>query len=399
MSIRLVKAIQGSVDGQGVVQDGIWRIRTHEVPDRFTRLRNGAQSLQDLLHKYSFRDRVGCAFSALGAHAHEATARSNLSASNIEFGRSLRLRSQKMRRLYAEHLPGFATVPCEHIVRVKGVPQRTHDSGLCWWGSLLYGVCTAPEVKRLFAHAMERSDLKEAKLFRRALDTALEEPVVAKSLHDTLHHGFGIGDKPGISPAEEGQNGFTQLAMIAKVFDIPMITLSGPQLHDISSETLTSEHTTMKGCRAPESGEVGLLGVRIVRARWKPETTLSYGGSTWKLQFGFLGSEFCHHQTCLVRICDGWAFYDSDGCRMKIGPLVWKSHGNKWWEDLLFVMPFSNETEKTRFCDFSPHNRHAMQIFRELYTAHGAHDPTAGVDLTKQKDLLLNVDWVYTKIG
>jgi len=51
-------------DKYGVCRDGLWRIRTPGLPDRWLRLWGGRQSLLNLLQRYTFMDASGCAYSA-----------------------------------------------------------------------------------------------------------------------------------------------------------------------------------------------------------------------------------------------------------------------------------------------------------------------------------------------
>tara|TARA_B100000683_G_C12371264_1_gene507272 strand:- start:265 stop:978 length:714 start_codon:yes stop_codon:yes gene_type:complete len=232
-------------------------------------------------------------------------------------------------------------------------------------------------------------------MFGRAIPNMLASPKLAHDVHRELFRSFGFGDNPSSRPEDEGQNGFVQFAMLCSRFGIPLTTLIAPSMKDASSVDLSSEWTTVPPPQRSTRARPGLLGVRVGRTAWKPPLKLRHEGVTYLAQGCFLGSEFCSHQTALAMpgCADTLSFYDSDATALGIGPLTW-GVSPSWWEDFEFVLPFSNETQRTRFCDFSPHNRHAMAVIRDTFRAHGEARPVDG-SLQGKEDRLVNCDWVY----
>lgn len=400
MSLRLVYPLDRSVDGHGVCKDGIWRIRTSGTPDRFLRLYKGSESVRNLLHKYSFRDKRGCSYTRKHTAALE-TAQDNAKRVGAHLSsrtthRLRTLRPQAVRRLFARSLPnGKPAVPCFETFRTIGLPQRTVGSGVCWWGSVLWVVRVPPKMRALVDAAVATCPSPVAHELRERLPKVFDEPREARMLHDRLHALHNIGDKPGIPETEEGQNGYTQMCMIAKVIGLRGITLEAPEMNDITDYPLVSKFVDMGPLERPDGSGAAFLGVRVGRAPWRPKLTLEHDGREWELQGCFLGSEFCGHQTAIARACPGtWAHYDSDACRLGIGPYSWQSSDQDWWTTLEHVMAYSNSTSMTKFCDFAPQNRHVFTVTRDLLGAHGVHDADVGLTEHDQAHSL-NVDWVY----
>lgn len=400
MSLRLVHPLVHEVDHHGVCKDGIWRIRTLGTPDRFLRLYKGSESLRNLLQKYSFRDRSGCIYTE-DKNAILETAKENagkvgatLPSDTERLLKELPVRP--VRRLFSSTFPSEAPrVPCFDTFRTLGVPQRSADSGVCWWGSVLWLLRVPPKMRSIFDSAIHTCRQPVAEELRSRLPRALDVPAEATNLHNRLYELHNIGDKPGILESEEGQNGYTQMCMIAKVIDLPGITLKAPEMEDITDRPLVSKFVTMPPLRRPRGREQGFLGVRVGRSDWKPSLILEHAGQEWELQGCFLGSEFCGHQTAIARPCHGsWSHYDSDACRLGVGPYSWQMNDKDWWKTLEHVMVFSNSTAMTKFCDFAPMNRHVLTVTNDILDAHnlkGAKPGTPSHDIARS----LNVDWVY----
>lgn len=400
MSLRLVYPLAHDVDQHGVCSDGIWRIRTIGTPDRFLRLYKGSESIRNLLAKYSFRDSSGCIYTenkkAVFDTANDNAMRVGSSLSSETQQKLKKLPQRAVRRLFSKTLPTESpNIPCLNTFRTIGLPQRTVDSGVCWWGSVLWIVRVPPKMRSLFDSAIHACSHPVAEELRSRLPKVLDDPKEATDLHNRLYELHKIGDKPGILETEEGQNGYTQMCMIAKVIDLPGITLQAPGMEDISDRPLLSKFVQMGPLRRPTGRETGFLGVRVGRSDWKPSLVLEHAGQEWELQGCFLGSEFCGHQTAIARSCPGsWSHYDSDACRLGVGPYSWQMNDKDWWETLEHVMVFSNSTAMTKFCDFAPSNRHVLTVTKDVLSAHDIRD--ARVD-TPAHDMArsLNVDWVY----
>merc|ERR1711995_82956 len=110
-----------------------------------------------------------------------------------------------------------------------GVPQRSARSGLCWWGSLLFCAARPPAVRAFVREASARSASPAARAFAALFVRALSDPRCAQALHDALHRAHGLGDRPG-AEEREGQNGYVQLAMLARVCGWPMLTALAPRM-------------------------------------------------------------------------------------------------------------------------------------------------------------------------
>lgn len=402
LSLRLVYPLETAVDANGVCRDGIWRIRTHGTPDRFLRLYKGSESVRNLLLKYSFRDAGGCSFTqqrdAALQTAEDNAQRIGTALSPATRRQLGRLRPQPVRRLYADALPRDRPgVPCFETFRTIGVPQRSEESGVCWWGSVLWIMRVPSKMRELFDAAIDACTFPVASELRRRLPRALDDPTQATALHNRLFELHGIGDKPGILESEEGQNGYTQMCMIARVLGLPGVTLQAPELRDVTDVPLASKYVSMPPLDRIRGAEPGFLGVRVGRAPWTPPLLLEHGGREWQLQGCFLGSEFCGHQTAIARACPGsWSHYDSDACRLGIGPYSWQMSDCGWWETLEHVMAYSNSTAMTKFCDFAPSNRHVLTVTRQLLDAHGADGASVPLEANATDFARsLNVDWVY----
>ena len=181
---------------------------------------------------------------------------------------------RRVRRLYAATLPpGAVDIPCEDAVNVIGLPQRSIDSGVCWFGSLLWLLRMPPRVRAIVDAAIARSNRPVAAELRRRLPRVLTHSQEGYDLHTALFKLHKIGDAIGIPPEEEGQNGYTQLMMLCTVLDLPALTMIagvGGRLRDVSDMPLHSKYTTMAAPRRPGRSEKALLGVRVMRDAWKP---------------------------------------------------------------------------------------------------------------------------------
>lgn len=406
MSLRIVYPLSSDVDTRGVCRDAIWRVRTHGTPDRYMRMYKGSASIDNLLSIYTFRDASGCTFSQ-DSKSTEANALENAQQAGIMLSSSTRqslrsLRKQRIRRIFAAHLPErCGSIPCLGTICSIGVPQRTADSGVCWWGSVLWIIRIPPLMRMLVDAAISTcTDVSTASELQARLPKVLEHPMEATLLHNRLFELHNIGDAPGISAAEEGQNGYTQMCMIARVLGIKGITLDAPGLEDITDRPLVSKNVSMPPLDRPGDTEPGFLGVRVGRRPWTPQLRMRHAGRDWELCGGFLGSELCGHQTAVARACRGtWSHYDSDSCRLGIGAYAFRMNDRDWSHTLENTMCFSNSTSQTKTCIFTPTNRHVLHVTNELLRAHGRDGDIAVDESTNGVARSLNVDWVYVCVS
>lgn len=408
LRIRLVHPLSKRVNVDGVCVDGIWRIEAPKTVARYLRLFEGkaaAHGLESLLKHYAVRDASGCSYTgAIDGVRHTVLA--NAQQLQMKLSPEDRLafasvRPQTVRRLYARAFPPSTHVPCLDTVRTMGMPQRTRFSGACWWGSLLWLLRVPPKLRRAFDSCLKESSTPVANEMRALLPLALSDPEAAARLHRRLHALASLGDAPDVPETEEGQNGYTQLCMLASLIGMPAQTILAPSMRDVSTATLRSKHTQMPPPRRPTSNEPAFLGVRVMRKAWKPPLRLRIAGSerVWVLQGAFLGSEFCGHQTAFA--CGScprtFTHYDSDACRLGVGAVSWKSKAGKWWHDMEHALLYSVATSTTKFCDFTPRNRHVMTVSHDHLRAQGI--PLSQTWSTDARDesiaRSLNVDYVY----
>jgi hypothetical protein len=409
-SLRLAVPLTDVVSDENVIMDGIWRLRVVGTPDRFMRLR-GEDALQNLLSKYTFIDKHGCAYN--GDTTTQGTR--NLYENAEKMNSSIRahpssvrrlLRTQGVRRIYGTCLPRKKlTLSCMADVKCMGLPQREKTSGVCWYGSMLFISMFNAPIRRIILDCVMMSRLSCARTVYRLLRASLKSPRAAEELRRLLFHEFRIGDDISIPPHEEGQNGMTQFAMFCKVFNVPVQILYAHKGTLIPHNgNLVSRYRQMPSPRPPRKGEPSLLFVRVVQSVWKPPDVLTYSKNMFKVQGAFIGSEFCGHQTALARgSMNYWHHYDSDSVRMGIGPCAWLSPSMRFWQDLGAVFGYSNNTDDSKFCDFSPHQRNALDLVKSHFRAHGvdidAMESKQGAINSQGAPNLINVDWVYTNAG
>ena len=110
------------------------------------------------------------------------------------------------------------------------------------------------------------------------------------------------------------------------------------------------------------------------------------------------GSEYCGHQVAISRSCEDctWSLSDSDAIRLGISPLCFRVDPKRpWHETVTRVIPHSNATSTSEFCDMSPKPRHPMQLMRDTMQPHA----DAARQLAHAKDdaefHLVNVEYFY----
>lgn len=399
MTVRLVEYIDGQLDDDLCCVDAVWRIETEGSPARFVRLFRGGESLQSLLSKYSFNDSSGCSFSADSKEAAINNMVGNAEQIKVRLNvqRVARvLQARPLQPVYSDRLPPRCRRTVEQFFRRVGMPQPSEFTGLCWWGSALFVAAFPPAMKRLMDHHMQKSDRRMHALFQ----GVLHSPTHAEELRRLLFYKHRIGDDPKTPPHLQGQNGFIQLARWFSAIGISLTTLYVTR----RSPGVVTEAGGGGGTK--KKRRTCVLAVRVHRERWQPPWRLRHAGEEWTLQGALLGSEHCEHQCALCRTGKGntWAFYDSDAVRLGIGPVCFRSKDEQsWYSDLLFTLPYSNHSATSRFCDFSPRNRHSLQVSHDLIRATGGATGGATremldhVDLEDSGQRLLNCDWVYTR--
>ena len=399
-TLALVHALSEKLDNRSTCTDGVWRVMTPGVPDRLVRLFNGSESILEFLTKYSFIGRDGCSFGI----DTRANALANLKANATATGTSVdmrKLEGLKTRTPRFQYEPGPLPIStgalCEAGIVNVGMPQPSRNSGLCWYGSLWFSTI-APERTRsiLLAHFASCRDAT-SRLLTEHVPHILSSPERAETVRRHLFDVHNIGDNWSQNPEKDGQNGYSQFSMLCSALKFPLVTVIAPWLREARMDLTNSAGQRISPPPIPRGGQPCLLGVRNYRTTWQPPEHLTILGRRWTLQSAFIGSEWCGHQVALARSCgDRWALYDSDGVRLSIGPISWKVGFEHFWDVLKYVIPFSNRSHQSKFCDMSPENKHPLKLVHALFEAEGIHnfmDKNSMYDKTHQQ---VNVDWIYS---
>ena len=380
--------------------DAIWRVRVAETPTRLIRLFKGAQSLSELLNRYSLSDASGCSYSEGGAKVIVHNLFKNAQGAGITLPAisAEHLRSRSTRRVYGHRPPRMASSSELAIMRPVGMPQRTARSGVCWFGALCWAAMRPSGARRVFLHHVRDPN------FREALRQCIAEPEIAEGLRRRMFYELRLGDDPvNTRPEDEGQNGFTLLSLMCARLGVPLTVLVLAEKDELVTFAypLADADKKMVDPPRPPTGtrEPALLGVRVHRGHWRPPHTLLHGGRTYHLQSAMIGSEFCGHQCALARSRKNvYHFYDSDAVRLGIGPVGFRSDRDELWKALQYVLPYSNNTPTSKFCDFSPHNRSPVSPLVDNLRAERAMAVLGNADTRAPKHRLVNVDWLYSTV-
>ena len=374
LTFRLVNRLSDEVDKEKFCVDGVWKVCSPRRPPTFFRNMRGSDSFSELLHKFSWKDTRGCSFSGDSVRAAMTNMQGNAAQVGVRmevdaFFHGLAKRRQRRR---TGELPPPPPAPVRRLFDCVGMAQPSKESGLCWWGSLLF-LCTFPKKMSSLLGASFRDERLESMLHR-----SIRSNSAAEKLRRHIFYAHGIGDDPSVAPQEEGQNGFGELSRLFGVLGVGHDVLSAPSL------------TPLQEADAPR-----FVGVRVQRSAWEAPLTLRHRKRTWHLCGGFLGSEYCEHQTCLARLGTSnlFAFYDADAVRLGVGPTFFRvEDAAKWTSNLEVCIPYSNHTEESRFCEFNPSNPHPLKVSSQNLVASGGKriDPK---HMGGQR--LLNAEWIY----
>lgn len=345
-----------------------WRISCPRMPDRWVKL-TFDKSLKHLISKFGYLDSGGCLNSRYGTFQSAAL-------QDIQSDVTLDALNRDQRR-------------------VKGVPQRTHNSGLCWFGAFCFCVFFCRQMKEFVLSYMPRE-------LRLLTDGVLEDLNKAEQLRKHLYNKYAFGDRPGQDPELDGQNGVSQFCVLAARLGIPVIRLMAPSLQEITDPSVYDQKGERRILRSlPKEGEGSLLIVRCFRTRWTPRRRLVREGRRYKLCAIMIGSEYCGHQigvsTCDMHVCR-WALADSDASREGIGPMFWcieRRRGEsptqfreRWRAMWDIILPATN-FGRSKVCDFNPTNRPT----HDLETHNAARRRP-----TNSRPGLVNPDYIYLHI-
>ena len=395
----------------GCVVDSVWKISVPGMPTRYTRLKNGRASLRALLEKYSFSDKDGCAYS----NNPEAQTLRNITSNARKTGELVDLEQARRVLAGSRRKTRWRTAATDEVLRYvldskeidgchfrkQGIAQLSERSGICWYSSLWFSLLSAPalyehiagHVRRRRATCSHCSYLNEH--MPNILHSAAESESVRRYLFERMH----IGDNPDQNPEDDGQNGASMGALLFGGIQLPMETVVAPWMKsadDLPLEDARGRRAVMPP--APSKDSRAVLLVRTYRTRWKAPERMEWNGRSYTLMSALIGSEFCGHQIAIARSCqpETWAVSDSDGIRLGILPICFrKPKGVAWAELAPRMIPFSNATNDSQFCDMSTSGRHPLKLLHDALAAQGAGDAMGAVDTDSRAHDLINVDLWY----
>lgn len=274
----------------------------------------------------------------------------------------------------------------------RGVQQRSHASGACWWCAVCFVVFFCPQVRSFF---LDKFPAELAEMCKGVLNDGAR----AERLRRHLYHAYAFGDRPGQDPALDGQNGFSQLSILVARFDIPMVRLLAPSMFEITDDVVDQAGVSWSIRRTFKAGEPALLVIRAFRTKYTPPRRVVWKGRRFRLASLLIGSEWCTHQiaasSCGLRV-RRWAVADSDAAQHGIGPVFWSLRKKKdetpeqlrdrWremWHNLVPVTLFGNR----QVCDMNPVNRCPHELVKY-----------AGCKGVGAKPGVVNTDYIYISL-
>lgn len=381
------------VDQFGVPVDAVWRIDRPEAASQYVRLTMGSDTLRALLTKATVLDPDGCPYGA----SPVATTRANLlslsgagPAMRVAGGGgvadALEPREPAVHLAWAMGSPSpfceRGALPLWYDARVRGIGQNRPNSGLCWWGAMMFVVTMSESCRKLFVARLPSQAA-------RWCERSLRDSQKAEALRRDIFVRYRVGDDPDQDPRLDGQNGFNQLLELCQAVGVPagaLLQLGG------------GVRTRSPGHPAP-NGRSELLGIRIPRAELsRPQLILTEGGVVWRLCGALMGSLHCGHQTAFV--CVGgdhrqWAIHDTDWVTEGVCPMFYRlQEGADWWDELRHQVLVTNRTPSTRFCFVNPNNDHHGDVMTRAARMAGA-GPTPDV---RPRSRDVEVECIYTRV-
>jgi hypothetical protein len=274
-----------------------------------------------------------------------------------------------------------------------GVPQKTYNSGLCWYSAMCFACFFCEEMRDLIKHYSSDAKLNHL------IDVCLSDPTASETLRAHLFDVYNIGDNPNQNPEDDGQNGCSEFIVLCAKLKIPIVRLFAPNLSEMRSDVQDKENMSVPVTYPePSDSSPSLLFVRCFRTRWRPKLRIMHNGKRYKLVSVMIGSEYCGHQigasTCGLRPCR-WGCSDADAIRAGIGPMFWKVKRRKgeslnafverWWNAWGKMIPITLFNSNS-LCDFSPWNRSTCTLEAQVDPTKRCDDFDAGV---------VNSDFVY----
>lgn len=264
-----------------------------DMPCRWTRLLDS--NMEKFVSYYGFEEKNGCI---------------NSGKSNV-----------KIVQKTPQRLDGDMTISAlskEDTLKI-GLPQREKNSGMCWFAALCFVMFFSKQLKTFMLRYMP-DKMKELS------KGILEQPSKSELLRTYLYETFAFGDKPGISPLQEGQNGTSQFLILAARLNMPVIRLFAPEMHEMTEDIFDQHGKAHKIRNISDINEQSLLIVRSFRTAWIPHRRMWHKGRRYKLVAMMIGSEQCGHQisvsTVNMNICR-FCTSCSDAARLGITPVFW----------------------------------------------------------------------------
>lgn len=395
----------------GCVVDSVWKLVVPGVPTRYVRLSDGRKSLRSLLEKYSFADEDGCAYSLepeaqtvrnvvnnarkVGELVDPHEVRRALAGSRRQTRWRTASRAEVLR-----YVPDPTEIGGCHFEK-RGIAQLSESSGICWYSSLWFSLLSAPA---LYGHIAQhvrrrRAECPHCAYLCEHMPKILHSHAESEAVRRYLYERLAIGDDPDQAPELDGQNGASMGALVFGGIRLPVSTVIAPWMKAADDIVLQDAHGRDAPMPPrPAAGERALLLVRTYRTRWKAPERLTWQGKAYTLMSALIGSEFCGHQISVARSCEDetWAVSDSDGIRLGIRPICFRRPKSMALADLLPKMiPFSNATSNSQFCDMSTAGRHPLKLMHDALVAQHADNVLSGVDTDSTAHDLINVDYWY----
>lgn len=441
MSVQMMYPCCDDVDGLGAegafVRDAVWRLSVHGAPHRYTRLSNGELSLRTLLTKYSFADDKGCAYTldperaALQNLQHNARkiGEFGVDPGVVDAGRKSAATPRRATRWFvSDRKSVFGSVAAHpkgggdadsgesigtcHFTK-RGVAQLTERSGICWYSAMWYALLCPPSLNAtLLRHVnSRRAQCKDCDFLADKLDDILFSQSQSECVRRHLYEHMSIGDKPGQPGHLDGQNGASMATMLLHRLGLRVATVVAPWMRSIELSIRDAHEHEVKVPAVRESETApDILLVRTYRTRWDAPQRLRWPPGSeqddergeYELVSACIGSEFCHHQTAIARSCEPctWSFSDSDSIRCGIHPICFrvaprKSTRASWSRTIARLLPTTNATSDTNFCDMAPGGRHPLAAVKEALDAQGLGEYMRNVNTDSTEHDLINVDYFY----
>lgn len=345
-----------------------WVLSTKNLPDRYVCIRN-FKALMQFVSRYAFMNDDECISTKEGLFGI---------AKKGEFSSDIDSYKQVVESLKPKYK--------------FGVPQRTANSGVCWYSAMCFAAFYCKEMRDLFAYYT-----KDEK-FLNMIEYCLEDPKVAEELRHHIYYKYHVGDDPKGRPEDDGQNGLSEFCVLCTKLGVPIVRLFGEECVEMTMDMSDKKGTKLKAIQ-PDKHKPSLLFVRCFRTRFKPQIHVTHNGIRYRLISIMLGSEHCGHQigasTCDSHICR-WAVADADAIRKNIGPTFWKvkrsssepldSFRDRWWEIMNKVLPIVVFNAKS-MCPFFPKNQPTCEIDKIMKTCN------------KTEPGVLNPDYIYISVS